>query len=162
MACFAVVYGYLECLANDAAIAGLTISSHASVHNLRALQSLPDSDTEYPFLSRHMFAVALPDLEDNYRRGIIRQIVHFGASLKVDPQDQGFVDQWILKFESLVLPRFVWIDAVVHFVHENAGVRTDRFNSNPDVLRSVREELSETGQWTIQKMKWSHTKGSFL
>jgi len=88
--------------------------------NYRALQErnravihrLPRED-EWPWLVRGMFAVSPRPPVGTYRR----QVIHFGASLKDDPDDRGVWDVWVGKLEA-VLRELYWWSAVAHLTTE--------------------------------------------
>jgi hypothetical protein len=161
MGYFAIVYGRIECVGDVPRQIGRFHHEAVHMHNLRAIESIPESDAEYPFLTRSMFGLALPRLGFSVDRGIIRQIIHFGASLKVGIDDTGFADRWLKKFEQHLLARVVWRSAVVHTEHEVAGERVDRFAAEPESLREVREELAETGSLLVRNITWTSQHGHF-
>lgn len=124
-------------------------------HNQCVIQSLPDTDSDWPFLTRHMFSLATPKLESNVDRGIYRgQIIHFGAGLKVHPVDTQFVDQWLAKFEQQLLKQLVWLSATVHFEHETAGNCEFRYSTEPDSLRQVMDEFFLLGSRVEASLGW--------
>lgn len=155
MGYLAVVYGYVECLAHLPGSAEAAHHSAVVLHNLRAIESIPDADPEYPFLTRHMFALAMPRLDASPDRGLLRQIVHFGASIKVGMEDTRFSDRWLQKFADSVLRHLVWERAAVHFRHEIKGERVDHFEVDPPSLRAVLHEFSATGRWMLAGLKWT-------
>ena len=162
MGYFSIIYGRIQG-ARD--MTGNNNSPHIGklyAHNRFAVESLPDTDDDYPYLTRHMFALAHPRLGFSYDRGIIRyQIVHFGACLKVDSVDTRFADDWLRKFEERVLSILVWKTAIVHFEHEVAGERVARYRAKPSSLVAVGREFAEIGGWYTEKLEWESALGAF-
>ena len=161
MACFAVIYGRIEAASDAPGHIDAPYRGAIHAHNHRAIESLPDSDDEYPFLTRHMFGVAHPRLGFTIDRGIVRQIIHFGASLKVGFEDAQFADAWLRKFEKCALDELAWSNAVVHFEHEAMGERVVRYAACPDSLRTLRAEFAEVGARVTAALKWSCAVGEF-
>jgi hypothetical protein len=88
-----IIFGYVE----GADAEGLRS------HNAGALTGLPAED-EWPFLVRGMFALPAEWPQGTYRA----QVIHFGASLKDEPQDRSSWDAWLGKFESLLRRMYWW------------------------------------------------------
>ena len=80
--------------------------------NSEVILQLPDDD-EWPCLVRGQFALPAPWPQGRY----LSQIIHFGLSLKDDPDSETFSDLWLTKFEGL-LRRLYWWSAVVHIERE--------------------------------------------
>jgi hypothetical protein len=76
--------------------------------NREVLAQLP-ADDDWPWVVRGIFALPAPYPQGTYRR----QIIHFGLSIKDDPDNRGIWDLWLGKFEE-VLRRLYWWSAVVH------------------------------------------------
>ena len=161
MGCFWVIYGRIEGARDASRHLDSPHLGALAEHNQRAVESIPDTDDQYPFLTRHMFSLARPRLGLHFDRGIIHQIVHFGASLKVDVADTGFADAWLRKFEAHLLAQLAWTSAVVHFEHEELGDRIARYWIKPCSLRAIRDELAETGRWSVAKVRWQSDQGAF-
>jgi hypothetical protein len=81
-------------------------------YNREVLARMADDD-DWPWLVRGMFAVPPVRPVGTYRR----QVIHFGASIKDDPQDRSVWDVWLDKFEGL-LRRMYWFSARVHLETE--------------------------------------------
>lgn len=125
-------------------------------HNRCALEALPDTDDDWPFLTRHMFDVASPKLGLSFDRGIFQtQIVHFGASLKTADRDgTEFVETWLAKFEKHLLSSLVWLSATVHFEHEILGQGTVHYETTSGSLREVLEEFRLVGTRVQADLEW--------
>jgi hypothetical protein len=76
--------------------------------NRVALNRLPKED-DWPWLIRGMFALPAGHPQGTFRR----KVIHFGASIKDDPNNRGIWDEWLGKFECL-LRQLYWRSAVVH------------------------------------------------
>jgi hypothetical protein len=76
--------------------------------NREALATVP-ADDHWPCVVQGNFALPAPYPLGTYRR----QIIHFGLSLKDDPDDRGIWDVWLVKFEG-VLRRLYWRSTVLH------------------------------------------------
>ena len=124
----AIVYGRIQ---SDREPSQATAPS-LHEHNAIVLRSLPDSDDEWPFLTRHMFGVVEYPYQGLYKS----QVIHFGASLKDEPTREGHWDTWLSKFESLLLRKLSWVSAVVH-------VETDFRPGKVYVYRVDRSSLGE-------------------
>src|SRR3954467_6670483 len=84
-------------------------------YNAAVVRSLPDRDEGWPFLTRHMFAVAEHRVDGDADRGLYKsQVIHFGASLKDEPGKEGHRENWLAKFEGLLLKKLAWVSAKVH------------------------------------------------
>lgn len=89
--------------------------------NAAALSELPAED-EWPWLVRGMFALPALWPQGTYRC----QVIHFGASLKDEPEDRSCWDVWIGKLETL-LRRLHWWSATLHLVTEFEPERVFRW-----------------------------------
>lgn len=100
-----VVYGYIDCPGYGWQVQDKRVFRH----NRRVLKSLPDSDPDWPFITRNMFSV-LP-LRPSVSRCIPQyesQVIHFAGSYK----NMYVLDAaWLHKFESL-LSKLCWFEAV--------------------------------------------------
>jgi hypothetical protein len=76
--------------------------------NRDALAAVPATD-DWPWVVRGMFALPAPYPEGTYRE----QVIHFGLSIKDEPNDRGIWDVWLGKFET-VLRQLYWTSAVAH------------------------------------------------
>ena len=84
--------------------------------NAEVIRALPETD-DFPWLTRDMFALPASEPQGTYRS----QVIHFGLSLKDDPQGVGELDAWptperegihgwMTKFERL-LAHLYWFGA---------------------------------------------------
>jgi hypothetical protein len=89
--------------------------------NAAVLAELPAED-EWPWLVRGMFALPAGWPHGAYRS----QVIHFGASLKDEPQDRACWDGWVRKFEAL-LRRLYWRSATLHLATEFEHERVFRW-----------------------------------
>lgn len=150
-----IIYGRIEGATDPCKKLFGPFSGNLYHHNRCVVQGLPDTDSEWPFLSRHMFSMPLPKLEWNYDRGMYKtQIIHFGASLKVGPSDTGFVNQWLDKFEQQLLTPLVWLTAVVHFEHETAGKCVVNYDADWDSVQRILEDFRAMGSRVEEKTQW--------
>jgi hypothetical protein len=76
--------------------------------NRQALAAVPEAD-DWPWVVRGMFAPPAPYPRGTYRR----QVIHFGLSVKDDPDNRGVWGVWLGKFER-VLRGLYWWSAVAH------------------------------------------------
>ena len=150
-----IIYGRIEGASPPSYLKTTPFRDKVYHHNRCVIEGLPDTDSEWPFLTRHMFSLALPKLEWNYDRGIYKtQIIHFGASLKVDRSNTDFVNQWLDKFEQQLLKPLVWYSAVVHFEHEVAGNCVVSYDAEMNSLHEVFEEFRALGSRVEAKIQW--------
>lgn len=151
----AIIYGRIEGAKEAARDRDAPFPGSIHHHNRCVLQGLPDTDSDWPFLTRHMFSMATPKLEWNADRGLYGvQLIHFGASLKVDFADTKFVGQWLEKFEQQLMKPLVWLSARIHFEHEAVGNCEFRYFAEPDSLRQVTEEFCAVGARVDANMGW--------
>ncbi|WP_299443159.1 hypothetical protein [uncultured Aquimarina sp.] len=79
--------------------------------NIEIINSLPENDSEFPWINRSMFSV--PN-----EQGIFRdQIITFGASYRTLEYEWHL---WIEKFEEL-LTKLFWFDVTIHAEFEMIG-----------------------------------------
>lgn len=76
--------------------------------NREALGAVQQDD-DWPWVVRGVFALPAPYPQGTYRC----QIIHFGLSIKDDPNDRSIWDVWLAKFEG-VLRLLYWSSAVAH------------------------------------------------
>lgn len=114
-------------------------------YNQCVLESLPDEDDRWPFLTRHMFAVAHRAYQGNADRGEYRgRIVHFAASFKDDPDDPDWPMMFLAKLERLLLSRLLWRSAKVHFESTVFAERVFQYESDAATQASLRQALAES------------------
>jgi hypothetical protein len=127
-------------------------------YNRAVLEGLPDGDDRWPFLTRHMFAVAPRPFHGAMDRGQYRgYVIHFAASTKDDPQDPGWPERFLNKLEGLVLSRMLWSTARVHFESLFFPEHDVHYDVDPESLGSLYAELSE-GRFaarTVAEAKWT-------
>jgi hypothetical protein len=121
-------------------------------HNAIVLRSLPDRDDDWPFLTRHMFAVA----EHPYDQGLYKsQVIHFGASFKDEPEKDRHWDLWLSKFEGLVLKKLSWISATVHVETELRPARVYVYRVDRESLGELQFEVEQFGRGaTVGEVRW--------
>jgi hypothetical protein len=127
-------------------------------YNRAVLESLPDEDRDWPFLTRHMFAVAPRPFHGGGDRGFYRgHIVHFACSLKDEPGRSEHWDKFLHKLESTVLQRLLWVSAKVHIESLFHPERTYLYRADADSLGEVLWELKETGfaRRLVSEVRWS-------
>ena len=77
--------------------------------NAKVILSLP-SDDNHPWVDGCIFALPGDYPNGTYRR----QIIHFGLSIKDDPNDlEKFLEVWLSKFED-ILKQLYWVSARLH------------------------------------------------
>jgi len=98
----AIIYGRIQCA--RAFKAGK--KTGVILFNEAVLQSLPDKDDDWPFLTRHMFSVPQLGIAPVPERGFYKaQIVHFAASLKDEHHDGDQRNLGPKKYEHMLLKR---------------------------------------------------------
>jgi hypothetical protein len=153
----AVVYGRIEGSSEANRNRDAPYPGAIHHHNRCVVQGLPDTDSDWPFLTRHVFSLSVPKLEWNHDRGIYKgQIIHFGANLKADLADTDFAETWLQKFEQQLLTPLVWRTAAVHFEHEAAGKCTVSYAAESSSLREVLEDFCDVGvRINANIMRWA-------
>jgi hypothetical protein len=110
--------------------------------NRAVINRLPRED-DWPWLVRGMFALPGGCPEGTYRR----QVIHFGASIKDDPQDVGVWDMWLGKFEAL-LRQLYWWSAIVHLSREFETDRTFEWTPTSESMDALRADPPRpVGEW---------------
>ena len=150
-----IIYGRIEGAKDPSQNLNAPFPGSLYHHNRCALQSVPDTDKEYPFLTRHMFSLAVPKLGFNFDRGNNPQIIHFGANLKVDRVNTSYADEWLDKFECSLLEQLVWKSAIVHFEHEVAGLCIVNYVVDSNSLMMVLDEFAGVGSRVEATLKWT-------
>lgn len=107
------------------------------VHNAAVLTALPDDD-EWPWLVRSMFALPAAWPRGTYRS----HVIHFGASLKDEPQNRTCWETWLGKFETL-LRQMCWWSATLHLKTEFEPDRVFRWFPSPASVERMLAEPSE-------------------
>jgi hypothetical protein len=155
-----IVYGRIEGMRDPASNLNAPFRGALYHHNRCAYESFPDVDDSYPYLTRHMFAIASPRLGEGYDRGLIRQILHFGFCQKVSEDGKAFVNMWLDKLESTVLQSFVWKSVVAHFEHELSGRTTVEYSADDSSLDAIRNEFLEVGARVQSSLRWCSSRES--
>uniref|UniRef100_A0A7C4QNP6 Uncharacterized protein n=1 Tax=Schlesneria paludicola TaxID=360056 RepID=A0A7C4QNP6_9PLAN len=130
----------------------------APEYNRAVLEGLPDSDDQWPFLTRHMFAVAARPICGANHRGWYRgYVIHFAASLKDDPEDPGWPDRFLDKLEGLVLRRMLWLSAKVHFESVFFSERVFLYEVDRESLGGLYDELGSVrfGERVEGEVRWA-------
>jgi hypothetical protein len=110
--------------------------------NAAALAALPVED-EWPWLIRGMFALPAAWPQGTYRS----QVIHFGASLKDEPQDRAAWDCWLGKFETL-LRQLYWWSAALHLRTEFDPDRVyEWLPTNAAIDRMVGDQPQPVLEW---------------
>jgi hypothetical protein len=121
--------------------------------NLAALGSLPAED-EWPWLIRGMFALPAEWPQGTYRS----QVIHFGASLKDEPEDRSCWDRWLSKFEAL-LRRLYWWTATLHLVTEFEPERVFRWRPDAGAVdRMISDPPQPVEEWQRSVTVFTPTK----
>jgi hypothetical protein len=112
-------------------------------YNDGVLESLPNEDNHWPFLTRHMFAVAQRAFHGNGDRGEYRgRVIHFAASLKDDPAHCDWPMAFLSKLEQIVLRRLLWKSARVHFESTFFAERVFVYQSDPGSIAALHNEIA--------------------
>jgi len=114
---------------------------------------LPDKDDDWPFLTRHMFSIAELSIPFSDRGIYKSHIIHFGGSLKDDPDEERHWDLWLDKFE-LLLRHLVWVSAKVHIETDFRPERVYIYRSDSEALTKMRENILEMGHMCELSMTW--------
>jgi hypothetical protein len=110
--------------------------------NRAALNRLPRKD-DWPWLVRGMFALPAGRPQGTFRR----QVIHFGASIKDDPCNRAFWDEWLGKFEVL-LRQLYWWSAVVHLSTDFEPDRVFEWRPTEAAMAKLYAERPQpTGEW---------------
>jgi len=150
----AIIYGRIQGGREQQKLHGATIGVHQ--HNLMVLGGLPDHDADWPFLTRHMFSTAKPAYGSTADRGDYKsQIIHFGASLKDDPDQESHWEKWLEKFEKLLLKKLVWHSAMVHIETDIRPVRTHIYRADRESLNEALLELEELHSIAVSEVRWN-------
>lgn len=127
-------------------------------YNRAILESLPDVDRDWPFLTRHMFAVAARPFHGGSERGFYRgHVIHFACSLKDEPGRFDHWDEFLRKLESTVLRRLLWKSTKVHIESIFRPERTYLYQADASSLGEVLRELDEVGfaRRLMAEVRWS-------
>jgi hypothetical protein len=124
-------------------------------YNAAVVRSLPDRDEHWPFLTRHMFAVAEHRVDRDSDRGLYKsQVIHFGASLKDEPKEEVHWEKWLAKFESLLLKKLAWISAKVHLETDLRPERVYLYRVDRESLAELLLEGVQFGIPTVSQVRW--------
>lgn len=127
-------------------------------YNDGVLESLPDVDDHWPFLTRHMFHVAPRAYRGNSDRGEYRgRIVHFAASLKDSIKGEDWPLEFLVKLEREVLGKLLWNSAKVHFESTFFGERLYLYQSRQESIAALQAELEtkQFGERIDATMSWN-------
>jgi hypothetical protein len=127
-------------------------------YNQCVLEALPDEDEHWPFLTRHLFAVAPRAYHGNAQRGEYRgRIVHFAVSLNGDPHDREWPAKFLSKLEQNVLTRLLWKSAKVHFESALFAEKVFVYQSDPESIGALQIELAEKrfGERVDSEVTWN-------
>lgn len=102
--------------------------------NCNVLARIPAED-DWPWVVRGIFALPASHPEGTYRR----QIIHFGLSIKDDPQDHGIWDVWLGKFE-VVLRQLYWWSALVHLETEFGPPRLFQWTPTEEAMQGLYDD----------------------
>ena len=81
--------------------------------NEEFIDSLP-SDDDHPWVDGSIFALPGPYPNGTYRR----QAIHFGLTIKDDPNDlDSFMETWLTKFEN-ILAQLYWFSTRLHVIRD--------------------------------------------
>jgi hypothetical protein len=136
----AIIYGRIQEIWEGTGTRWPTVPEY----NQAALESLPDEDEHWPFLTRHLFAVAPRAYYGNAQRGEYRgRIIHFAASLNGDPHERDWPAKFLSKFEQLVLRRLLWKSAKVHFESALFAEKIFVYQADLESIGALQIELAE-------------------
>ena len=126
-------------------------------YNRCVLEALPDRDDHWPFLTRHMFAVAARPFHGDMDRGDYRgSVIHFAASTKDDPEESKWPEWFLIKLEQLVLKRLLWSSAKVHFESAFFPDRAVLYEVDRESLAALHAELGRNrfGERVENEVRW--------
>lgn len=104
--------------------------------NLDVINSLSESDDEFPWINRSMFSI--PN-----EQGVFRdQVITFGASYKTLEYEWHL---WLEKFEA-ILKQLYWFDVTIHAEFEVMGTYRYEWSVNLDHMHKWHKETPETIQ----------------
>ena len=111
--------------------------------NLKIIQSLPDEDSEYPWISNKMFSKEFqPGWDENH--------IHFAANYK---NLEFKLQDWVSKFEGF-LSRLMWLSVTVQIETETSGDFEISWNIHKDILdRWPDNEWISTTKWISEGLK---------
>jgi hypothetical protein len=132
-------------------------------YNAAVIRSLPDRDDDWPFLTRHMFALAEHRVDGDADRGLYKsQVIHFGASLKDDPNRDAHWTEWLGKFEGLLLKRLVWVSAKVHVETDFRPERVYLYRASRESLGELLLELDQFDPPAVTEVRWERQQFDIL
>jgi hypothetical protein len=147
----AIIYGRIQ--GERYAVQGRRTGVHE--YNAEVIRSLPDRDENWPFLTRHMFAFAEHRMGGDADLGLYKsQVIHFGASLKDEPNEEVHWEKWLAKFEGLLLKKLAWISAKVHLETQLRPERIYIYRSESSSLGELRFELEQFGSAAVSEVRW--------
>jgi hypothetical protein len=147
----AIIYGRIQ--SERATMQGRPTRTHE--YNAAVLRSLPDRDEVWPFLTRHMLSLSEHRVDWDSDRGLYKsQVIHFGASLKDEPDKEDHWDKWLAKFEGLLLKKLAWISAKVHLETDFRPERVYLYRVNRESLEELLLELEQAGWPTVSEVRW--------
>ena len=104
--------------------------------NAKVINSLP-SDDDYPWVDGSMFAMPGDYPNGTYRR----QAIHFGLTIKDEPNDlDGFIKAWLTKFEA-ILKQLYWFSARLHVERDFSLECQYLWMPSESSLAALREEI---------------------
>src|SRR4051812_5450398 len=102
-----------------------------------------------------MFAVGEHRIDGDADRGLYKsQVIHFGASLKDDPDAEAHWASWLAKFEGLLLRKLAWVSAKVHV---ETGPRPERvylYRASREALGELLAEVERSDGPTASEVRW--------
>ena len=119
------------------------IEDYCKLHklNIDVINSLPESDSEFPWINRSMFSI--PNEQGTFRD----QVITFGASYKTLEYEWHL---WIEKFEEL-LKRLFWFDVTIHAEFEIMGnYKYDWFIKTDLMDNWHNEPLIPINEWVFE------------
>lgn len=108
--------------------------------NLKVINSLPDEDHEFPWISNRMFS-------KEFQPGWDERHIHFAANYKNLESD---LRRWVDKFERL-LSKLMWLSATVHIETFHTGEFEVNWNIHEDNLKEwSRHDWLPTTKWVSE------------
>lgn len=127
-------------------------------YNRAVLESLPAADNDWPFLTRHFFAVAPLPFHGAADRGVYRgRVIHFGASTKDEAESPEWSERFLAKLEQHVLARLLWRSAKVHVESAFAPERVYVYRADRESLHELLRALDEQrfAERVDSAMRWT-------
>ena len=122
--------------------------------NVEVINSLP-TDDDHPWVDKSIFALPGDHPHGTFRR----QVIHFGLSMKDDPNNlDGLMSTWIDKFEG-VLRQLYWMSVRLHLDRDFDGCIDYEWNATEEArVKFLTDPPEPTCDWTREIKKAERKK----